>query len=142
MKLALNQASPLDAQARPPRGLRVGASDRRTFGRTGETLNNVEVKPSVIEGLGVLALCSFRKGERIRRIRHDREITPEAPLRDDECVEHCSYPAGRIILVAFPDRHVNHSCDPNAYKLYEGDEEFKSQVSTLSLLTPPISLGL
>ncbi len=81
----------------------------------------VEVRESVIEGLGVFALRSFREGERIRCIRHEREITPQSPLQDGELLEHCSYPDGRTVLVGFPDRHVNHSCDPNCYKLYEDD---------------------
>jgi hypothetical protein len=31
---------------------------------------------------------------------------------------------GKIVLLGPPDRHVNHSCDPNAYVLYEGDRSF------------------
>jgi hypothetical protein len=55
-----------------------------------------------------------------------REITEEAPLREGrgERFDHCGYPDGRILLWGYPDRHVNHCCDPNAFELYEGDEIF------------------
>jgi uncharacterized protein len=81
------------------------------------------VRPSAIEGLGLFAARAFRAGERIRRIKVAREITPEAPLREDrgERADHCDYPDGRTVLLAFPDRHVNHSCDPSAWVRYEGD---------------------
>ena len=85
-------------------------------------LNDVEVKASPIEGLGLFAVRSFRAGQRIRRINVVREVTPETPLREDlgERADHCDYPDGKIVLLGFPDRHVNHSCDPSAYVSYEG----------------------
>jgi hypothetical protein len=84
---------------------------------------DVELKASCIEGLGVFAARSFHTGERIRRVNVVREVTPESPIREElgECVEHCAYPDGKVVLWGVPDRHVNHSCDPNAWLLYEGD---------------------
>lgn len=84
---------------------------------------HVEVKQSRVGGLGLFAARDLEAGERIRRISIVREITSESPLREDlgERIEHCSYPDGKVVLVGFPDRHVNHSCDPNAYKLYARD---------------------
>ena len=86
---------------------------------------DVEVRASPIEGLGVFAARAFRKGERIRRINVVREVTAEAPLRADlgERQDHCDYPDGRVVLLGFPDRHTNHSCDPTAWVLYEGQGE-------------------
>ncbi len=83
----------------------------------------VEVKESRIQGLGVFALGRIAAGQRIRQINVVREITPEAPLRQElgERVDHCDYPDGKVVLLGFPDRHINHSCDPNAYVRYEGD---------------------
>jgi SET domain-containing protein len=85
-------------------------------------LADVEVRPSRIEGLGIFAARVFRAGERIRRIPVVREITPAAPIREDlgERVDHCSYPDGKVVLFGFPDRHINHSCDPNAREQYDG----------------------
>ena len=86
-------------------------------------MSDVEVKPSRIEGLGVFSGRPFRKGERIRRVNVVREITPESPIREErgERIDHCSYPDGKVFLWGAPDRHVNHSCDPNAWVSYEGD---------------------
>jgi hypothetical protein len=94
--------------------------------REGADVGEVEVKPSTIEGLGVFACRTFRGGERIRRVNVVREITPEAPIREDlgEKIDHCSYPDGRTVLFGFPDRHVNHSCDPNAWEQYEGGASY------------------
>ncbi len=48
-------------------------------------------------------------------------MTPEAPLRPElgERSDHCDYPDGRVVLLGPPDRHTNHSCDPNAWVRYE-----------------------
>ena len=83
---------------------------------------DVEVRASPIEGLGLFAARAFRAGERIRRINVVREVTAEAPLREDlgERQDHCDYPDGRVVLLGDPDRHTNHSCDPSAWVLYEG----------------------
>jgi SET domain-containing protein len=86
----------------------------------------VEAKPSAIEGLGLFARRAFAAGERIRRIAVVREVTPETPLRPElgERADHCDYPDGKTVLLGFPDRHVNHSCDPNSYVLYDGERCF------------------
>jgi hypothetical protein len=83
----------------------------------------VEVRESRIQGLGLFATRALAAGERIRRVTIVREITNGAPLRPEsgEHIEHCAYPDGRVVLWGLPDRHVNHSCDPNAYELHEGD---------------------
>jgi hypothetical protein len=83
---------------------------------------NVEVKRSTIEGLGVFALERRAQGERIRQVNVVREITPAAPLREDlgERADHCDYPDGKMVLLGYPDRHLNHSCDPNAYVRDDG----------------------
>ncbi len=87
------------------------------------SLQDVQVRPSPIEGLGLFALRPFVAGERIRQITIVREVTPDAPLREDlgERIDHCDYPDGRVVLLGFPDRHLNHSCDPNAYVAHEPD---------------------
>lgn len=84
-------------------------------------MSGVEVRPSGIEGLGMFATRSFRAGDRIRRVNVVREISREAPIREDlgERTDHCNYPDGNVVLYGHPDRHVNHSCDPNAYEAFE-----------------------
>lgn len=87
---------------------------------------NVEVRTSRIEGLGIFALLPFVKGQCIRKINVIREITDDEPLRDDlgERIDHCDYPDGKVVLLGYPDRYINHSCDPNAYVLYADDGSY------------------
>lgn len=89
-------------------------------------MSDLEVKSSAIEGLGIFASREFRAGERIKRLNIVREVTDEFPICEDlgERIDHCCYPDGRVLLVGFPDRHVNHSCDPNAFELFEGDASY------------------
>ena len=89
-------------------------------------MSDIEVRPSPIEGLGVFALRAFRAGDRITEVKIMREITAETPIREElgERADHCAYPDGRVVLVAFPERHVNHSCDPNAYEHFEGPTSY------------------
>jgi hypothetical protein len=90
----------------------------------GSGADYVEVKTSPIEGLGVFALVPFFPGQCIRQINVVREITPDTPLREDlgERMDHCDYPDGKVVLLGLPDRHINHSCDPNAYVRYAKDK--------------------
>jgi len=87
---------------------------------------DVDVRPSPIEGLGVFAASAIPANLRIRRINAAREITRAQPLREDlgERRDHCDYSGGRVVLLGFPDRHLNHSCDPNAYVAHEGAGSF------------------
>ncbi len=85
--------------------------------------DGVDVRNSRIEGLGVYARRPYAAAQRIRTVNVIREVTPEAPLRPErgERQDHCDYPDGRIALIGFPDRHLNHSCDPNAFLRYAAD---------------------
>ena len=85
---------------------------------------NIEVKQAGSKGLGLFALQAFTAGELIRYVDYVREITEEEPLRADlgERADHCSYEDGKVYLVAYPDRHLNHSCDPNVYYSYEANK--------------------
>ena len=85
--------------------------------------SDVVVRASPIEGLGVFARRDFSPDDSVRRVCVAREITDEAPLDPDggECAEHCARVDGRVLLLDVPDRFVNHSCDPNAYYVYDRD---------------------
>jgi SET domain-containing protein len=87
---------------------------------------DIEVRPSSIEGVGIFAVRAFRFGDRITAVNIVREITAEAPIREDlgERIDHCAYPDGKVVLIAFPERHVNHSCDPNAYECFDGHTSY------------------
>jgi len=89
-------------------------------------MSHVEVKASLIEGFGLFATSQLSAGKRIRQINVVREITPSSPLREElgERTDHCDYPNGKVVLLGSPDRYINHSCDPNAYVLYDGERPF------------------
>jgi hypothetical protein len=89
-------------------------------------MSDVDVRPSGIQGLGVFVRRPFRAGDRIRRVNVVREVTAAFPVREDlgERIEYCAYPNGKVVLLGVPDRHVNHSCDPNAHEQFEADGSY------------------
>ena len=90
-------------------------------------MTNVEVKEGGVKGLGIFALQYFTNGEVIRRVNIIREVTPDTPLQEGEQAEHCAYHDEKVVLYGYPDRHMNHSCDPNCY--YEYGDEIPSVVA-------------
>jgi len=76
-----------------------------------------EVQASSIHGKGVFAKFSFDTGEIILVIDDSRIVNDVNPLRPEleEYDYHCDYLAGgTTVLMQFPERHINASCDPNA----------------------------
>lgn len=76
------------------------------------------IGPSIIHGTGVFALRAFRVGDVILTLDDQREVREEAPIDPDrgELACHVDYVgAGRLVLAQPPERHINHSCAPNAY---------------------------
>jgi len=79
--------------------------------------SDVYVKTSAIHGLGVFARRTFATGETIL-VREERPVTLEQPLDPDkgELEYHCDWlEGGRQVYLGYPARHINHSCDPNAF---------------------------
>jgi SET domain-containing protein len=77
----------------------------------------VYVKTSPIHGFGLFARRTFSTGETIL-VRHERPVTDDEPLdaANGEFEQHCDWlEGGRQVYVGFPERHVNHSCDANAF---------------------------
>jgi SET domain-containing protein len=85
--------------------------------------DDVAVRVSTIEALGLFACRAFKAREVVHRVNVVREITADSPLREElgERFDHCDYPDGKVVLIGYPSRHLNHSCDPNAYLRYEAD---------------------
>ena len=78
--------------------------------------SGVRVQNSPINGLGVFAERPFRKGERLLGIDDSRVVDRTQPLAPGEDPRHCDYLArGQVVLMRSPERHINHSCDPNCY---------------------------
>ena len=77
---------------------------------------NVRVGPSGIQGLGVFAVKPFQTGDTILAIDDSRIVDEAHPLAAGEDPRHCDYlAAGRTVLMQPPERHINHSCDPNTF---------------------------
>lgn len=78
----------------------------------------VIVKESPIHGAGVFSVRRIVKGELILAIDDSRVVTTELPLdaSKGEIEYHCDYLAGgKVVLMQFPERHINHNCDPNTF---------------------------
>ncbi|HVF86331.1 MAG TPA: SET domain-containing protein-lysine N-methyltransferase [Pyrinomonadaceae bacterium] len=78
----------------------------------------VIVAKSEIHGLGVFATCDFAEGETVLLMDDSRVVNSDHPLRPElgEFDYHCDYlEGGKVILQQYPERHINSSCDPNAF---------------------------
>lgn len=82
-------------------------------------------RESDIQGLGVFAERRFDAEEVVLVLDPSRVVDEEHPLRPEvgEYEEHCTYLRdGRVVLLKSPERHLNHSCDPNSYMRTQGTE--------------------
>jgi uncharacterized protein len=86
---------------------------------------HIKVGKSAIEGLGVFAERAVAAGSLIAVLDTSRAVDDEHPLRPEmgETQDHCTYLAnGMVVLLPAPERHLNHSCDPNAFlKTVDGE---------------------
>ena len=80
-------------------------------------MTKVVVKESPINGVGVFLMENIAKGEVVLAIDDSRVVTPKFPLdiSKGEFEYHCDYLADRVTLMQYPERHINHSCDPNTF---------------------------
>ena len=81
-------------------------------------MENVVVAKSKVHGLGVFAAQKFAEGEIILTIDDSRVVDHEHQLNPElgEYAYHCDYLAGgKIILMRYPERHINSSCDPSVF---------------------------
>jgi SET domain-containing protein len=79
--------------------------------------SDVYVKPSPIHGEGLFARRTFATGETIL-IREERPVISDQPLdpAHGEFEHHCErLDGGRVVYLGYPARHINHSCEPNAF---------------------------
>jgi SET domain-containing protein len=79
--------------------------------------SSLYVASSPIHGMGLFARRNFVTGETIL-VREERPVTEQQPLNEtaEEHEHHCDWlEGGRQVYLGFPERHVNHSCDANAF---------------------------
>lgn len=83
-----------------------------------KTAKKVYTGPSGIQGTGVFATRDLARGELVLAIDDSRVVDDDHPLNPlaGEFELHCDYlEDGRVVLMLYPERHINHSCDPNTY---------------------------
>ena len=75
----------------------------------------VVVRQSGIDGLGVFAARLFSLGDVVLTIDDSYVVDNEHPVpRGEE--RHCDYlEGGKTVWMQVPERHINHSCDPNVF---------------------------
>jgi hypothetical protein len=79
--------------------------------------SDVYVRLSPIHGMGLFTRRTFGTGETML-VRDERPVTPKQPLfaAKGEIEAHCArLEGGRQVYLGYPERFINHSCDPNAF---------------------------
>jgi hypothetical protein len=75
----------------------------------------VVVRHSGINGLGVFAAGCFSPGDVVLTIDDSYIVDDEHPVSRGE-ERHCDYlEGGKTVWMQVPERHINHSCDPNVF---------------------------
>lgn len=73
----------------------------------------------------MFAARPFDRGDKILALDTLRVVSEANPLRPErgESEDHLAFLAGgTVVLLPEPERHLNHSCDPNAFLRTVGDE--------------------
>ena len=78
-------------------------------------LNKVRVSQSPIEGVGVFAYVDFTAGESVLSIDDSRVVDANHPVPKEEKIYQDFLSSGGVVLMQQPERHINHSCDPNVF---------------------------
>lgn len=86
-------------------------------------MNDIEVRPSVIHGLGVFAKRAFKKGETVLAWDTSHTISPneyeQLSSKEKGFVAKLGH---KLVLMQAPAKYVNHSCDPNTNATEEGKD--------------------
>lgn len=76
--------------------------------------DNVKIKKSDIEGLGIFASRDFKRGEVILRWDTTQTLPKKiVEAMSDSEKKYISCLGGKYIIMQKPERCVNHSCEPN-----------------------------
>lgn len=76
---------------------------------------SVELRESLLQGLGVFACRTFSTGAIVLTIDDTHVVTDESALTADQHEFDLDYVDGKVILMQEPEKFINHSCDPNVY---------------------------
>lgn len=78
-------------------------------------LDHVSLKDSALEGRGLFAKREYRKGDVVLGWNEANTFLTEAELAalPDALRRYVALYQGAYLLIAEPERYMNHSCDPN-----------------------------
>lgn len=78
-------------------------------------LDNVSLKESPTEGRGLFAKKNFKKGDIVLGWNVNNIFLSEAELNElpNELRRYVALYQDKYLLIAEPERYMNHSCDPN-----------------------------
>ena len=79
-------------------------------------MRDVLIRESNIEGKGVFAARNFKEGEAVLSIDDSRVVFDVDTLTSYQRQYECDWlEDGKIVLMKAPEKHINHSCNPNTY---------------------------
>src|SRR3989304_7322199 len=78
-------------------------------------MKNVVVETSKVQGKGVFANKDFNKGEVVLEIDDSHIVKDEAKLTKYQREFVADWLYDKVVLMASPERYINHSCDPTTY---------------------------
>lgn len=78
-------------------------------------LANAELRASRVDGLGLFAVRDFKKGDRVLEWNDENRYytKEELALLPKELKRYVAFYDSKYLLIASPERYMNHSCDPN-----------------------------
>src|SRR3989344_1712303 len=76
---------------------------------------DITVEPSNTQGQGLFAQRDFKKGEMVLDWNPENRYLSEQEVHNlfDDEKRYIALYQGQYLLIAEPERHMNHSCDPN-----------------------------
>jgi SET domain-containing protein len=76
---------------------------------------NVAVVQSKIQGRGLFAQKDFKKGEMVLDWNEKNKYLSKEEVQElsDDEKRYVALHDGKYLFIAEPERHMNHSCDPN-----------------------------
>ncbi len=76
------------------------------------------VAASKIHGIGLFATKNLVAGQTVLILDDSRKVDNNHSLSVEKCEFdfHCNYLAnGKVVLLQFPEKHINSSCDSNTF---------------------------
>ena len=83
--------------------------------------DNLIVKDSGIEGVGIFAKRLFKKGEVVLEWHPTKAVSNLADVAESEKHYVTKLADGTQVILGIPERYMNHSCEPNTSAVNNAD---------------------